>query len=50
MLVAAAGLNDEIGKTQIQTTGNELDVRTSFTEGDIERVIGMVAMMRQFGR
>ncbi len=50
MLVAAAGLNDEIGETQIQTTGNELDVRTSFTEGDIERVIGMVAMMRQFGR
>lgn len=50
MLVAAAGLNGAIGGSEIQATGDALDVRVTFTEGDIERVIGMVAMMRQFGR
>jgi hypothetical protein len=50
MLVTATGLNGPIGESEIQADGNELDVRSSFTEGDIERVIGMVAMMRQFGR
>jgi hypothetical protein len=50
MLIAAAGLNDEIGESEIRTTGNELDVRTTFSEGDLERVIGVVGMLRQFGR
>lgn len=50
MLMAAAGLNEAIGETEIRASDNALDVRASFTEGDIERVIGLVGMMRQLGR
>lgn len=50
MLVAVAGLNGAINGSEIQASGNALDVRASFTEHDIESVIGLVAMMRQLGR